>query len=148
MNNFVPKDPAYRERVERSVERQKFLSYLGISLAHLAPGEVDLTLPFSENLTQQHGFFHAGATTTLADTAAGYAALTLYPPGTGVLTTEFKMNLLNPGRGEKLVARGRVIKPGRTLTVCRADVYGIDKEDETHIATALLTMITLEGMDD
>lgn len=148
MNNFVPKDPAYRERVERSVERQKFLSYLGISLSHLAPGEVDLTLPFSENLTQQHGFFHAGATTTLADTAAGYAALTLYPPGTGVLTTEFKMNLLNPGRGEKLVARGRVIKPGRTLTVCRADVYGIDKEDETHIATALLTMITLEGMDD
>jgi len=105
-------------------------------------------LPFRQELTQQHGYFHAGTTATIADTAAGYAALSLYPAGTGVLTTEFKINLLNPAKGERLVARGHVIKPGRTLTVCKADVFGIQGGDETHVATTLLSMISIEGLQD
>jgi len=109
---------------------------------------MDISLPFREELTQQHGYFHAGTTATIADTAAGYAALSLYPSGTGVLTTEFKINLLNPAKGERLVARGRVIKPGRTLTVCSADVYATQGSDQIHVATAIMSMINIEGLDD
>ncbi len=108
---------------------------------------MDISLPFRQELTQQHGYFHAGVTATIADTAAGYAALSLYPSGTGVLTTEFKINLLNPASGQLLVARGRVVRPGRTLTVCTADVYSMQQGDETHVATAILSMISLEGLD-
>ncbi|MEJ8574700.1 PaaI family thioesterase [Microbaculum marinum] len=131
-----------------SFSRQAFMAGLGAEIAHLAPGEVDLVLPYRPDLTQQHGFFHAGATTTIADSASGYAALSLFPRGTGVLTTEFKVNLLNPARGQRLVAEGRVVKPGRTLTVCRSDVFGIEGDCRTHVATALLSMICLEGLED
>ncbi|MCT8974462.1 PaaI family thioesterase [Microbaculum marinisediminis] len=148
MSGFEPRDPDWEQRVRASIARQAFMTMLGAEIAHLAPGAVDLALPFRRELTQQHGFFHAGTTTTLADSAAGYAALSLYPKGTGVLTTEFKLNLLNPGKGERLIARGRVIKPGRTLTICRGDVYGIEGERETHVATGLFSMICLEGLDD
>ncbi len=122
--------------------------YLGAEIEHLAPAEMDISLPYRSELTQQHGYFHAGTTATIADTAAGYAALSLFPSGTGVLTTEFKINLLNPAHGDRLVARGRVIKPGRTLTVCRADVYGIHDGGETHVATATMSMMCIEGLDD
>ena len=148
MSGFEPRDPNWESRVRASIARQAFMATLGVEVEHLAPGEVDLALPFRPDLTQQHGFFHAGTTTTIVDSAAGYAALSLYPKGTGVLTTEFKLNLLNPGRGERLVARGRVVKPGRTLTVCRGDVYGIEADRETHVATGLFSMICLEGLDD
>lgn len=148
MSGFEPRDPDWEQRVRASIARQAFMTMLGAEIAHLAPGAVDLALPFRRELTQQHGFFHAGTTTTLVDSAAGYAALSLYPRGTGVLTTEFKLNLLNPGKGERLIARGRVIKPGRTLTICRGDVYGIEGERETHVATGLFSMICLEGLDD
>ncbi len=148
MTGFEPRDPHWEERVRASFARQAFLKHLGVEIAHLAPGEVDLALPFRPELTQQHGYFHAGTTATIADTAAGYAALSLYSGGTGVLTTESKVNLLNPAEGEQLVARGRVIKPGRTLTVCRADVFGLEDGGETHVATATMSMICLEGLDD
>ncbi len=148
MSGFEPRDPNWESRVRASIARQAFMATLGVEVERLAPGEVDLALPFRPDLTQQHGFFHAGTTTTIVDSAAGYAALSLYPKGTGVLTTEFKLNLLNPGRGERLVARGRVVKPGRTLTVCRGDVYGIEADRETHVATGLFSMICLEGLDD
>lgn len=149
MNGFEPRDPDWRARVEASFARQSFMATLGASIDRLEPGAVDLAAGFAEGLTQQHGYFHAGVTTTLADTAAGYAALSLYPKGFGVLTTEFKMNLLNPGRGDRLLARGRVIKPGRTLTVTAADVYGLTPgKADVHIATGLFTMIALEGLDD
>lgn len=146
---FEPRDPAWRDRVESSFARQAFMTTLGASIDRLEPGSVDLAVAFADGLVQQHGYFHAGVTTTLADTAAGYAALSLYPKGFGVLTTEFKMNLLNPGRGARLVARGRVIKPGRTLTVTASDVYGqTPGEEDIHIATGLFTMIALEGLND
>jgi uncharacterized protein (TIGR00369 family) len=148
MSGFTPRDPDWEARVRASIARQAFMTMLGVEIAHLAPGEVDLALPYRADLTQQHGYFHAGGTATIADSAAGYAALSLYPKGTGVLTTEFKVNLLNPAKGERLVARGRVIKPGRTLTVCRSDVVGIEGTRQTHVATALLSMICLEGLDD
>ena len=148
MTAFEPRDPLWEVRVRRSFARQPFMGHLGASLSHLTPGEVDIEMPHRSELTQQHGFFHAGSTTSIADSAAGYAALSLYPAGTGVLSTEFKINLLNPGKGEKLVARGRVIKPGRTLTICRSDVYGVTGDREIHVATGLFSMICLEGVED
>ncbi len=148
MRAFVPRDPGWHNRVEASFARQPFMTHLGARLVHLEPGEVDIAMAYSPDLTQQHGFFHAGATSSIADSAAGYAALTLYPAGTGVLTTEYKINLLNPARGERLIARGRVVKPGRTLTICRSDVYGESDDGEIHVATGLFTLITLKGMAD
>jgi uncharacterized protein (TIGR00369 family) len=145
---FKPLDPDYEARVRASFDRQEFMATLGVMIEHLAPGEVDLALLHRPNLTQQHGYFDAGVTATLADSAAGYAALSLYPQGTGVLTTEFKINLLRPAEGQRLVARGRVIKPGRTLTICRSDVYGARDGRETHVATLLLSMICVEGLAD
>jgi len=148
MTVYEPRDPDWEARVRASFARQAFMTTLGVEIGDLAPGAVDLVLPYSSGLTQQHGFFHAGTTSTIADSAAGYAALSLYPKGTGVLTTEFKVNLLNPAKGERLVARGRVVKPGRTLTICKADVVGIDGTRETHVATGLFSMICLEGLED
>lgn len=145
---FEPRCPGWEARVRASFARQPFMALIGAEIVELAPGAVDIALAHRPDLAQQHGFFHAGTTASIADSAAGYAALSLYPAGTGVLTTEFKINLINPARGERLVARGRVIKPGRTLTVCRSDVYGIADGAERHVATALLTMICLEGLDD
>lgn len=148
MSSYKPLDPTWEARVQSSFGRQAFMRTLGATIAHLAPGEVDIVMPHRPELTQQHGYFHAGATTTIADSAAGYAALSLYPQGTGVLTTEFKINLLRPAEGARLVARGRVIKPGRTLTICRSDVYGERNGAESHVATGLFTMMCLEGLDD
>jgi uncharacterized protein (TIGR00369 family) len=148
MRALEPLDPEYAQRVRRSFARQAFMTTLGVEIAHVAPGEVDLVLPYRPELTQQHGYFHAGATATIADTAAGYAALSLYPPRTGVLTTEFKINLIRPAAGKCLVARGRVLKSGKMLTICRADVYGERAGVETHVATALLSMICREGLED
>jgi uncharacterized protein (TIGR00369 family) len=148
MGELKPFDPDYDTRVRRSFARQAFMQTLGVELVHLVPGEVDLAMPHRREFTQQHGYFHAGTTATIADTAAGYAALSLFPRGTGVLTVEFKINLLRPAEGERLVARGRVIKPGRTLSICRSEVYGVRGGREAHVATALLSMFCVEGLDD
>jgi uncharacterized protein (TIGR00369 family) len=148
MARFEPRDPDWENRVRGSFARQEFMEYLGVEIGHLSPGETDLVLPFRKELMQQHDYFHGGATATIADSAAGYAALSLFPAGIGVLTAEFKVNLLNPAMGDRLVARGRVIKPGRTLTVSRSDVYAISDNSETHIATALVTLMSIESLDD
>ena len=147
MSRHEPRDPDYAARVRASFARQAFMTTLGVEIMHLAPGEVDLGLSYRPDLTQQHGYFHAGVTTTLGDTAAGYAALSLFPKGTGVLTTELKINLLRPAQGRRLIARGRVIKPGRTLTVCQSDAYAEGDGREIHVATMLLTMMCLEGLE-
>jgi uncharacterized protein (TIGR00369 family) len=148
MSTLQPRDPEWAARVRASFARQAFMTTLGAGIAALAPGRVELEAAHDPGLTQQHGFFHAGVTSTLADSAAGYAALTLFEPGHGVLTTEFKMNLLNPGRGDRLTAVGRVVKSGRTLTVAAADVHGHGDFGEVHIATGLFTMIALPGIED
>ncbi len=117
------------------------MATLGAELIHVAAGEVDISLPFSERLTQQDGYFHAGVVAGVVDSACGYAALTTMDPGAEVLTVEFKINLLAPAAGEQLVARRRVLRAGRTLTVCRGDAVTIRDGQETHVATLTTTMI-------
>jgi uncharacterized protein (TIGR00369 family) len=138
-----PLDPAFDARVRESYARQRMLHTMGATLERVAPGEVDIRLPFRPELSQQHGFFHAGAITTVVDTACGYAALTLMPPGAAVLSVEFKVNLLAPGKGEAVVARARVVKAGRTLTVVTGDVFAQSRGEERLVATMTATMMTL-----
>jgi uncharacterized protein (TIGR00369 family) len=131
------------ERVRASFARQGLLATLGARVTRVAPGEVDVEIAFDERLTQQHGYLHAGALTTALDSACGYAALTLMPEETAVLTVEFKVNLLAPAAGERFLARGRVVRAGRTLTVCRGDAVAFDGDEERHVATMTATMMGL-----
>jgi uncharacterized protein (TIGR00369 family) len=119
------------------------MATLGAELVHVAAGEVDIALAFSDRLTQQDGFLHAGVVAGVTDSACGYAALTTMAAGAEVLTVEFKINLLAPAAGERLVARGRVIRSGRTLTVCRGDAVTISEGREKHVATLTATMIAI-----
>jgi uncharacterized protein (TIGR00369 family) len=144
---FEARASNFKERVLASFGKQSFLEMLGGEITHIAPGEVDITLTARDGLQQQHGFFHAGVTTTIADSAAGYAAFSLFGVGDGVLTSEFKINLLNPAQGSKLVAKGRVLKPGKMLTICRGDVYAYQDDSEIHVATGLFTMVRAEGLE-
>jgi uncharacterized protein (TIGR00369 family) len=116
-------DEDAERRVRRSFEKQGLMATLGATLESVSPGAVEIALRPHPAISQQHGFVHAGAVTAIADSAAGYAALSLMPPGTGVLSTEFKINLLAPATGDRIVARGRVVKAGRTLTVAQTEVY-------------------------
>lgn len=148
MTTLEPRDPAYADRVRASFDRQPLIQFIGGRLSHVSPGEIDIALPRDENLLQQHGYVHGGVLTSIADAAAGYAALTLAPAGTGVLTTELKVNFLRPADGEQAIARARVIKPGRQLTIVRTDVYDVSGGKETHVLTGLVTMMHMEGMSD
>jgi uncharacterized protein (TIGR00369 family) len=136
-------DPAFASRVRESFARQGLMRAIGATLARVAPGEVEIALTVRRDLTQQHGLLHAGAMTAIADSACGYAALSLMPPGTGVLTVEFKVNLLAPGKGVGVVAHARVLRAGRTLTVCAGDVFAIDGGEETLVLTMLATEMTV-----
>jgi uncharacterized protein (TIGR00369 family) len=127
MTQFEVQNPAYEQAVRNSFARQGFMDFLGARLTAVSPGEVTIELPTAPHLSQQHGFVHAGATTAVVDSACGYATLTLLPPGSEVVTVEFKMNLLAPAVGVKMVAIGRVVRPGRTLTVCQGDLFGEDE---------------------
>jgi uncharacterized protein (TIGR00369 family) len=147
MNDPAPKDPDYEARVRASFARQGLMATLGASLLRVSPGSVEISLPTSAAVSQQHGFVHAGALASIADSAAGYAALTLMPPGAGVLTTEFKINLLAPGIGERITARGRVIKAGKTLTLAQTDVFAVHEGQEKHIALLTATLMTMEGRE-
>jgi len=138
---LAPKDPDYEARVRESFARQSHMATLGITIAFIAPGEVHLALPFAERFCQQNGFMHAGAIASVADSASGYAARTLAPPDTDVLAVEFKLNLLAPARGERFLACARVLRAGRTLTVCQADVFTTGAGEPTLIATMLSTVI-------
>jgi uncharacterized protein (TIGR00369 family) len=132
-------------RVRESFARQPLMETLGARLVHVAPGEVDIELAVAVHLTQQQGFLHAGAVTAVADSACGYAALTLMDPGAEVLTVELKINLLAPAAGERVVAQGRVVRAGRTLTVCRAEVHAWADGEERHVATMTATLISVGG---
>jgi uncharacterized protein (TIGR00369 family) len=131
---------SFETAVRETFARQKFMATLGAKLVRVAPGEVDIELPLSDFLGQQNGAVHAGVLAAIADSACGGAALTRMPPGSDVTSVEFKLNLLAPAIGERLVARARVIRAGRTLTVCMADVIAMP--DETVVATMLGTMMT------
>ena len=136
----TPKDPDFAARVRASFAQQGFMTTLGASLELVEPGEVHIALPFSPALSQQHGYMHAGVTTAIADSANGYAALTLTPPGHEVLAVEFKINLLAPAKAPRFLARGRVLRAGRRLTVCLSEVLGVDGIEQELVATMLSTI--------
>lgn len=117
--------PAVQKRVQDSFDLQGLMSHLGARLTHIGPGRVHVVLPARPEVTQQHGYVHAGATSAIADSAGGYAALTLFDEDSDVLTVEYKINLLAPAAGDHLEAIGTVLKSGRTLTVCQLEVYGV-----------------------
>ena len=127
-------------RIRESFARQRLMATLGVTIAYIGSGEVHLAMPYDERFCQQNGFLHAGAVASLADSANGYAAYTLAPPDTDVLAVEFKINLLQPARAERFLARARVIRPGRTLSVCQADVVTGDAEAR-QVATMMSTII-------
>ncbi|GAA2432414.1 PaaI family thioesterase [Streptomyces macrosporus] len=122
--------PAVHKRIQDSFDRQGLMRHLGARITHIAPGRVHIVLPSRPEVTQQHGYVHAGATSAVADSAGGYAALTLFPEDSEVLTVEYKINLLAPAVGDHIEAIGTVLKSGRTLTVCRLEVYGVQAGGE------------------
>ena len=135
-------------RARESFARQGLMAHLGAEMTEVRAGLVILRLPFRPELTQQHGYFHAGGTSAIADSAGGYAGLTLFPEGSSVLTVEFKLNLISPAQGAYLEAVGRVIKNGRTLTICQLDVWGVEGDRRKHVATGMQTLICLHDTPD
>lgn len=140
---FEPADDGYEQRVRASFARQLAMQTLGITIERVAPGEVDLAFTHRPGLVQQHGFLHAGVLATALDSACGYAAYTLMPADAGVLSIEFKVNLLSPANGERFVARGRVVRAGRTISVCTADAFARLAAGDKLIATMTGTMMCL-----
>ncbi|MCB2114085.1 MAG: PaaI family thioesterase [Parvularculaceae bacterium] len=140
--------PTAERRVRDSFARQGFMKKLGVEMRALDYGWCELAVAFDETLTQQHGFFHAGVTATIADNACGYAAYSVMPEGSTVLTTEFKLNLLAPAKGPVLVSRARVIKPGKTLVIVECDVWNNGEGEETLAAKMLATTLCLMNRED
>jgi uncharacterized protein (TIGR00369 family) len=140
-------DSDHEERVRASFARQGLMRTIGATLGEISPGMVEILLVPSPAISQQHGFVHAGAVTAIADSAAGYAALSLMPEGRGVLSVEYKINLLAPAIGDRIVARGSVVRAGRTLTFAQANVFAETDGDERLIAVLTATMMTVEGRD-
>lgn len=138
---FAPTNPDFVRVVQESFRRQALMQTLGVSIAHLAPGEVHLSLPYSPQFAQQNGYLHAGVVASIADSANGYAAFSLAAADTDVLAVEFKINLMAPAKAPTFLACGRVLRPGRTLTVCLAEVFAIDGADRVAVATMLSTII-------
>jgi len=138
---MAPGDPNFEARVRASFEKQQLMTTIGAMLDRVEAGKVDIRLPFRADLTQQHGFLHAGTIAAVADSACGYAALSLMPADAGVLSIEFKVNMLAPAKGDAIVARGVVIRAGRTIMVCRADVVSITGRDEKLVAAMQGTMM-------
>lgn len=145
---WAPKDSLYRQRVEDSFALQGVMQTLGAKMEKLDPGAVDIGLAWDRSLTQQHGFLHAGVVSTALDSACGYAAFSLMPGDAAVLTIEFKINLLAPAKGERFRMEGRVLKPGRTITVCEGRAYALQDQKETLIATMNCTLMTVMGRTD
>lgn len=136
-------NPSFADEITQSFARQTIMGLIGAELTRVEPGIVEITLPYRADLAQQHGYLHAGIVTTIADSACGYAAYSLMPPNSEVLSVEFKVNLLRPAKGETFKAVAEVVKAGKTLTVVRADVFGVDRDQRELVATMLGTMICL-----
>jgi uncharacterized protein (TIGR00369 family) len=144
--DFEPRDADYERRVRESFARQRAMETFGARLLRVAPGEVEVGVEFKEEFTQQHGYLHAGLVAAVVDTACGYAALTLTEPGAEVLSVEFKLNLLSPAAGDRFVARARVVRAGRNLTVCAGDLFTLKAGGaEKPVATMLATMMKVGG---
>ena len=143
MSDFKIIDPDFQARIHKSFHSQPFMEHIGAELIRVEAGFCEIQLPFRQELTQQNGFFHGGVVGTLADNSMGYASYSLMGASDSVLTVEYKLNLVSPGKGERLVARGHVVRSGRTLTVARSDVYAYLDGKEMLCASAQSTMMRL-----
>jgi uncharacterized protein (TIGR00369 family) len=133
-----PPNPSFAAEVRRSFAMQSIMQVIGAELSRVEPGVVEITMPYRTEFTQQNGYLHAGIVTTIADSACGYAAYSLMPAGSEVLSVEFKVNLLRPAKGDTFLARAEVIKPGKTLTVVKADVFGLSSDGEQNLVASML----------
>jgi len=145
---FVPANADYAARVRSSFDRQGAMQLIGARLASVRPGYCAIELPYRNDLTQQHGYIHAGIVSAIADSAGGYAGFTLFPADASVLTVEYKLNLLAPAKGDRLIAEAEVVKPGRTLVITRGEVYGEDGGKRTLCAIMQQSLIVLSGKSD
>ena len=145
---FTAIDPSYEERIRESFARQGAMHLIGAKLTRVEPGAVDISLVHRADLTQQHGYLHAGILSTIVDTAGGYAGYSLFPADSSVLTVEYKLNLIAPADGESFVAEGRVVKPGRTLCIVQGEVYANAGGSRTLCALMQQTLIVLHGRPD
>ncbi len=142
---FAPRNPAWEQKSREIFGRQSFMRMIGARIASLSPGYCDLELPYREDLCQQNVFLHGGVITSIADTSCGIASSTLLSPEAGILSVEFKYNMMAPAAGERFIARGRVIRPGRTLTIAESAVFAVKDGVENEIGRMLATMMFLEG---
>ena len=141
-------NPRFEQAVRDSFAAQQLMATIGARLARVAAGEIEIRVPFRPDLTQQHGFLHAGVVASALDSACGYAAFSLMPEGAGVLTLEFKTSFLAPAHGEELIARGRVVRAGRTITVCQGEASMLSDGAEESVATMLATIMTVRDRPD
>jgi uncharacterized protein (TIGR00369 family) len=148
MNDFKPANPDFEQAIRTSFAKQGIMRHIGATLTAIRPGYVEIEVPYNDDLSQQHGFFHGGLVGTIADSAGGYAAFSLMAVGDGVLTVEYKVNLMAPADGDRLIARGQVVRPGRTLTVARADVVVIKAGRETLCGYMQQTLMRIVGRPD
>ena len=148
MTAFKPLNPNFAARVRDSFDRQPMMNHIGAELTVIEPGYCEIQLPYRRELTQQHGYVHGGALATIVDSAAGYAAFSLMPADASVLTVEYKLNILRPGEGERMIARGKVIKAGRSLSVVNADAFAVKGGSETLVVTSIHTLMVLHGKSD
>ena len=145
---FEPRDPNFERRVRDSFARQRIMSLIGAEMLAVRPGQVEIALAYRPDLTQQHGYLHGGLVGMIADSAAGYAANTLTAADIGVLTVEYKINLVAPASGERLISRGEVVRPGRTLLITRADVFSVRDGEETLCAVMQQTIMAVPGLTE
>jgi uncharacterized protein (TIGR00369 family) len=145
---WTPADPGFEERVRSSFARQGAMRTLGAKLETVAPGHCAISLVPRPEVSQQHGYVHAGVVAAIADSACGYAGYTLFPRDSSVLTVEYKLNLLSPARGERIVADGEVVKSGRTLVITRGEVHAEEGGKRTLVAIIQQTLMVMHGMDE
>jgi uncharacterized protein (TIGR00369 family) len=143
MTTLQPRDPQFAARVAASFGRQTVMAMFAAELSTVEPGLVEIVLPYRADLCQQHGFLHAGVVTTIMDSACGYAALALMPPEVGVLTVEFKVNLLAPAAGERFLARGKVVRSGRNVSVCTGEIFALAQGAEKLVALMQATIMAI-----
>ena len=148
MARFQPRDPDYEAKVRDSFGRQTAMKTLGAVMGKVAPGKVEIEMPYRADLAQEHGFIHGGIVTAIIDSACGYAALSLSAPDTAVLTVEYKVNFVAPAKGQRLLARGEVVRPGATIAVCKGDVLAYEEGEEKLVATMLSTMMLTPNRPD
>jgi len=146
--SFVVANPDFADRVRGSFARQAAMQLIGARLTEVEPGRCVIELPVRADLTQQHGFVHGGVVGMIADSAGGYAGFTLMPADASVLTVEYKINMLAPAAGDLLIASGEVLKPGRTLSIVRADVVAVQGDRRTRVATMQQTLMVMHGVAD